>query len=50
MELLDGKWLEKFFYLHLCLSSLPLWPDGLSAMTSSLGDSLDIKPWYCAGE
>jgi len=20
MELLDGKWLEKFFYLHLCLS------------------------------
>src|SRR5262249_46960628 len=45
MELLDGKWLEKVFYLHLCLS-----PYGLSAMRSSLGDSSDIKPWYRAGE
>jgi hypothetical protein len=46
MELLDGKWLEKFFYLHLA----PLWPDGLSAITSSLEDRLNIKPWYRAWE
>jgi hypothetical protein len=46
MELLDGKWLEKFFYLHRA----PLWPDGLSAITSSLEDWLNIKPRYCAGE
>jgi hypothetical protein len=31
MELLDGKWLEKFFYLHY----LPLWRDELGAMTSA---------------
>jgi mycofactocin precursor len=46
MELLDGKWLEKFFYLHLA----PLWPDGHSAIASSLKDSSDIKPPRCAWE
>jgi hypothetical protein len=39
MELLDGKWLEKFFYLHV----LPLWRDELGAKASSFLDSSDIR-------
>jgi hypothetical protein len=45
MELLDGKWFEKFFDLHI----LPFWRAELGAMTSP-GDSSDIKAPVTAGE
>jgi len=38
MELLDGKWLEKFFYLHLGLSGGTAERDGVIH-----GDSLHIR-------
>jgi hypothetical protein len=45
VELLDRKWLEKFFYLHLGLSGGTAWQDGVIR-----GDSLDFRPRRPAAE